>query len=162
MITENEFKQVFDYIQKFVHGPITGPTYTGYKEVKKVRVKHKASGANAEAFLTFWKEFPTSAQFTYKGVLFKSERTLKANQRVCEQKYNKILEEDKISPEVLLRCLQVEIATRKEESYLHWRKENKLHVMNGCEVWLNQKRYIGYLDREMPVQEVTNILYTEA
>ena len=102
-------------------------------------------------FEVFWITFPISAQFEYKGVLFKSERTLKSQKQVCKAKYNKLLAEDKISPDVLLRCLQVEVATRKEESYNDWKKQNKLQYMPGCEVWLNGKSYIGYLDRQMPV-----------
>jgi len=117
--------------------------------VKSRRIKVVDDQDNG--FEEFWKEFPVSAQFTYRDLLFKSERTLKSQKQVCKAKYNKLLAEDKITPDVLLRCLQLEVATRKEESYNDWKKQNKLQYMPGCEVWLNGKSYIGYLDRQMPV-----------
>ena len=156
MVTEVEFKQVFDYIQKFVHGPIEGPTYTGYKEVKKPRIKKIVDSTQFEEL---WSLFPGKASFEYNGKKFTSEQAKKGNYQLCKEKYQKILDEGRFTHQQILQAMLVEVQTRKIESYKTGK--NVLHYMNGLQPWLNGQKFEVYIGEPMP-EIVTGTIYTEA
>ena len=129
-------------------------TYSFEISEKRKSKKVLENGENSCKFEILWNHFPASARFEYKGKKFTSDRVLRANRAVCFTQYRKLLEEDKVDPDVVLKCLKVQLETIKIESYKT--DQNKMNYLNGFEFWLRQKKYQGFIGEEMPEEIIVS------
>jgi len=165
-VTLKEFNSIRDYIQQQVEEyiPVDSKapyipkvyelcSYEKWMEQRKPKKEKKEQISDSE-FDKFWEAFPRYAEFEYKGIKFKSERILKPGTKdSIRTKLHKLLKEDKITVDTLIGALQNEIAIRKEESYKHYRNENKMQYMNNIDTWLNRRVYVAYLDKKVETEQ---------
>jgi hypothetical protein len=97
-----------------------------------------------ENFLEWWKTFPATNIFSYKGKKFAGDRTLRVKQLECMVKYEKILLEGDYSPTDLLNALKYEIIMKKESSIKA--NTNKLTNMHNSLTYLNQRDFDGFIE----------------
>lgn len=161
--TEAEYKNIIEYVQrqiaKWEGVYLTNEGYPDIRETckysdwkeQKGRVKKDKGGKWGKQFEEFWAAFPPKASFEYKGKKFTSEQGKRSNYQIAKQKYEDILDEGKISHEAILKAMQVEVQTRKIESYKQGK--NVLHYMNGIIPYLNGRKYEVYLGEDFPEEE---------
>jgi hypothetical protein len=95
--------------------------------------------SKSEDFENFWKIFPGSDSFTYKGREFCGCRTLRVNREECRIKFDKILLEGEYTANDLTQALSLDIFRKKEQSVRNG--ENKLTYMKASLTYLNQRAY---------------------
>lgn len=121
-------------------------TLKGFLEAtgeKKERAKPEPA-ADDKGFAIWWKAYPSSANFNYKGMKFESPRALRSNYQVCQNLYLRALHENpSVTPEMLLKALQKQVNLAKKESFETG--NNKLAYFPGSEVYLRQGRYEAFI-----------------
>lgn len=110
------------------------------KEEKKF-VKKKSSTTDFEEW---YKAFPGTDTFTYKGKTFSGSRTLRQNPNDCRLKFDKILLEGEYTAKELIEALKFDILQKKEASIKE--NTNKLKYMQGSLTYLTQRSYEPYLE----------------
>jgi len=120
-------------------------TYLADTEQKKERKKPQVT--DDKGFEVFWQEYPSSANFSYRGMQFKSSRVLKANKQICQMLYLRGLQENNVSAEQVLEALRKQIKLVKEESYESG--QNRMQYQPACEVWLRQQVYMSLIGMEV-------------
>lgn len=95
-------------------------------------------------FETWWKVFPATDNFKYKGKTFTGSRALKKSKEECKIKFNKILLEGEYTVDQLIKALKSEIKQKMENSIS--KGENKLSFMQGTLPYLNQRTYESFID----------------
>lgn len=90
-------------------------------------------------FDDWWKAYPGTDQFTYKGKTFKGTRTLRQNKEECKLKFNKILLEGEYTAKQLIDALLYDVSQKKENSVAN--KTNKLTYMQNSLTYLNQRTF---------------------
>lgn len=144
-VTEIQYQQVRDYIQKYVAGPIGGISYEGYKEsvgkVKRVKPEPKVNSR----FKEFWDAYPTSANFIINGMRFTAGRVLRSNYQICEMLYDKAISEG-ISHGSMVAAIQKQVEILKKESYDTG--VNKMAYLSAIEPYLRQRKYEAFMDIE--------------
>ena len=120
-------------------------------------VKNKTK---CEDFETWWKVFPGSDTFTYKGREFCGCRTLRVNREECRIKFDKILLEGEYTANDLIQALSLDIFRKKEQSVRNG--ENKLTYMKASLTYLNQRAYeplIEDIKNGAKIDKQTDIYY---
>lgn len=115
---------------------------------KKERVKLEV--IDDKGFSEWWKNYPSSATFKYKGMLFSSSRVLRSNYQVCQMLYLKALSTNNITSEQLLKALQVQVNMMKKESFEDG--QNRLQYMPGSEVYLRQGKYEAFINTDTELE----------
>lgn len=174
MITEIEFTGILKYIQdqmeqwEGVYDVHNIPqlkefcTYSGYKEVRKVKGKKVDSiSKDIEGyFMAFWEAFPSKSAFEYKEKKFAGERALKCNKQVCLRLYSECIDDMRYSKinmtgikavELILKAMKVQVEHIKIESYKSG--QNRMQYMSSIEVYLRQKKYEAFLGEPMPEED---------
>lgn len=95
-------------------------------------------------FEEWYKTYPGTDEFTYKGKTFKGTRALRKNKDACRLKYDKIILEGDYTAAELLEALNYEILQKKESSIDTNR--NALTFMQGSEPYLNQRGMDSYIE----------------
>jgi hypothetical protein len=95
-------------------------------------------------FEEWWKTYPGTDSFEYKGKFFKGTRALRLNKNDCNLKFNKILLEGEYTSQQLIAALNFEVAQKKETSIAE--NANKLKFMQGSSVYLNQRSYEAFIE----------------
>lgn len=113
-------------------------------ELETSKSKKEEKVVSDNGFSDFWKEFPRTATFSYKGMSFKSSRVLRSNEAVCKMEYDKAIAKGVVTPEQMLKVIKYQVQTMKEESFD--RGINRFEHMNGCEVWLRQAKYEALIE----------------
>ncbi len=103
--------------------------------------KKKPDGTD---FDNWWKAYPGTNSFTYKGRTFTGDRALRVKKEDCRTKYNKIILEGEYTPAQLLSALEIEITQKKEKSI----KEgtNKMSYMQNSLTYLNQRTFEPFIE----------------
>lgn len=109
------------------------------KAVTLVKIKPTVSD-----FDEWWKEFPASDIFTYKGVSFTGSRAFKVKKDDCRIQFNKIVNEGEIKAEELIKALKFDVLAKKEESVKA--RTNKLVYMQNSLTYLNQRSFEGFVE----------------
>lgn len=109
---------------------------------KKVRSKPQVQN---EAFEQWWSTYPSSANFTYRGMAFRATRSLRSNKDVCARLYQATIAEG-VTPETLLKALNTQVQLMKEESYE--KVQNQLQYMSATEPYLRQRKWEAFVDIE--------------
>jgi hypothetical protein len=95
-------------------------------------------------FEEWYKTFPGTDTFTYKGKTFSGSRTLRQNPADCRIKFDKILIEGEYTAAELIEALKFDVLQKKEASILE--KTNKLKYMQNSLTYLTQKSYAAYIE----------------
>jgi hypothetical protein len=110
------------------------------KEQTKL-VKKKSTTSDFEEW---YKTFPGTDTFTYKGKTFSGSRTLRQNPADCRIKFDKILLEGEYTATELIEALKFDVLQKKEASVKE--NTNKLKYMQGSLTYLTQKSYAAYIE----------------
>lgn len=117
-------------LMEFVNNPIQGEY-----------VKAKPS---EDAFERWWKAYPGTDTFTYKGKTFSGSRVLRARKEDCKAKLTKILEEGQYTIDQMLEALDYELIQKKEASLKA--KTNKMVFMQNSLTYLNQRTFEPFIE----------------
>jgi hypothetical protein len=97
-----------------------------------------------EAFEEWWKTYPSTDIFEYKGKKFAGTRGFKVKKAECLIKFRKILEEGEFRYDDMIRALEYEILLKKEASIREG--ENKMKYMQNSLTYLNQRTFENFIE----------------
>lgn len=97
-----------------------------------------------DRFNLWWNAYPGTDIFTYKGMSFSGNRTLRAGKDDCKLKLNKILEEGEYTLEQMVEALKFDVLQKKENSVKT--KTNKLTYMQNSLTYLNQRSFEPFIE----------------
>jgi len=109
-------------------------------------------------FEDWWKAYPGTDTFTYKGKTFTGNRTLKSAKDECRLKFDKILLEGEYTAAQLIEALTFDVLQKKEASVKQM--ANKLTYMQNSLTYLNQRSYepiIELINEGVKIVESTEI-----
>jgi hypothetical protein len=95
-------------------------------------------------FEEWWKAYPGTDAFEYKGKSFKGTRALRLYKDDCRLKFDKIILEGDYTAVQLIAALNYEIIQKKENSIST--NSNRLTFMQGSAVYLNQRSYEPFIE----------------
>jgi len=104
-------------------------------------VKKKPSDDNFEKW---WKAFPSTDSFDYKGRHFSGTRSLKAKKEDCKVKLYKILNEGEYTIDEMVKALELEINQKKEASIKS--NSNKLSFFQNSMTYLNNFTHESFIE----------------
>jgi len=95
-------------------------------------------------FEEWWKAYPGTDGFDYKGKTFKGTRALRKGKDECRLKFDKIILEGDYTATQLIAALNYEILQKKESSVAT--ASNRMTFMQGSVPYLNQRSYEAYIE----------------
>lgn len=95
-------------------------------------------------FEKWWKTYPGTDTFTYKGRTFTGSRTLRARKEDCKVKLNKIISEGEYTITDLISALEFEVMQKKENSVKT--NTNKMSFMQNSLTYLNQRTFEPFIE----------------
>jgi hypothetical protein len=95
-------------------------------------------------FEEWWKTFPGTDTFTYKGKTFTGTRAIRKGKDECRLKFDKIILEGEYTAAQLIAALNFEILQKKESSVST--NSNRLTFMQNSVTYLNQRAYEPYIE----------------
>lgn len=95
-------------------------------------------------FADWWKAYPGTDNFVYKGKTFSGSRSLRQKKEECKIKFNKILEEGIYTCEELIAALQYEVMQKKEASVKAG--TNRMMYMQNSLTYLNQRTFESFIE----------------
>ncbi len=98
----------------------------------------------ATAFEEWWKQYPGTDTFTYKGKSFKGTRALRKDKQACKIKFNAILTEGDYTSDQLIKALEFEILQKVNMSYETG--TNRITYQQNSLTYLNQRTYEAYVE----------------
>lgn len=115
-------------------------TFMESKEESKLIKKRPLSSD----FENWWKAFPGTDTFVYKGMKFNGSRSLRAAKEDCRIKFEKILNEGEYTASQLVGALEFDVKQKQENSYSN--KTNKLMYMQNSLTYLNQRSFEPFIE----------------
>lgn len=106
--------------------------------------KKKVDEVVDNGFVEVWSIYPSSANFTYRGMQFRSDRALKGNKKVCEMLYNAAIASGEITKDKLIAAIKYQVEEAKKQSFETG--QNRLQFLPGFEPYLRQAKYCAFLD----------------
>lgn len=110
-----------------------------YKALKKA-----SKAITATEFDIWWREFPGTDTFEFKGQKFIGARALRTKKDECRVKFNKILNEGEYKGEDMLRALKFEILQKKSLSVVT--KQNKMSYLQNSSTYLHQRSFEPFIE----------------
>lgn len=110
--------------------------------VKRGRLEKKK--VLSTEFDEWWKAFPGTDTFEYKGKKFIGSRALRQNKDACRVKFEKIIIEGDYKAEDLIEALKYDVAQKKEASFKTG--NNKLSYMQNSLTYLNQRSFEPFIE----------------
>lgn len=95
-------------------------------------------------FEEWWKSYPGTDSFEYKGKTFKGTRALRLYKEDCRIKFDKIILEGEYTAQQLIDALNFEVMQKKENSITT--NTNRLTFMQGSSVYLNQRSFEPFIE----------------
>ena len=95
-------------------------------------------------FEEWWKTYPGTDSFEYKGKKFTGTRALRLHKDDCRLKFDKIILEGEYTAQQLIAALNYEILQKKETSISE--NANRLKFMQGSSVYLNQRSFEPFIE----------------
>jgi hypothetical protein len=95
-------------------------------------------------FDKWWKAFPGTDTFEYRGKKFKGTRAIRVKKDDCRIKIDKILAEGEYTIDELVEALKLEIQQKMENSLKTG--QNKLSYMQNSLTYLHQRTFEPYLE----------------
>ena len=105
--------------------------------IKKVRQK-------SSDFDEWWKTFPSTDHFEYKGKSFNGSRGLKRAREDCRIKFNKILAEGEYKGEDIVNATLLDVYLKKEASVKSG--ENRLSFIQNSFTYITQRSFEPFLE----------------
>jgi hypothetical protein len=110
-------------------------------ETSKILKKLEESSTE---FDRWWKAYPGTDVFTYKGKSFTGTRTLRVSKEDCLAKLSNILSEGEYTIDELIAALEYEVLQKKENSVKLG--VNKLTYMQGSATYLTQRTFEAFVE----------------
>lgn len=95
-------------------------------------------------FETWWKVFPGTDTFKYKGQIFNGSRSLRTRKFDCKIKFEKILNEGEYTAKEIIAALIFDVRQKKENSVMA--KANKLKYLQNSLTYLNQRSFEPFIE----------------
>jgi len=120
------------------------------QELKLVRFSRAKTSKIIKKTQTFaefdrwWKTYPGTDIFTYKGKNFTGGRTLRVQKDECQAKLDKILAENEYTIDELIAALEYEVLQKKENSVKTG--TNRLAFMQGTVTYLTQRSFEPFIE----------------
>lgn len=114
--------------------------FVGAKDSRKI-IKRKPATTDFEEW---YKSYPGTDSFEYKGKTFKGTRAIRKGKDECRLKFDKILLEGDYTAEQLIAALKYEVLQKKESSVATG--TNKLTFMQNSVTYLNQRSFEAYIE----------------
>ena len=114
--------------------------FVGAQGGKKI-IKRKPATTDFEEW---YKSYPGTDSFEYKGKTFKGTRAIRKGKDECRLKFDKILLEEDYTAEQLIAALKYEVTQKKESSIET--NSNRLTFMQNSVTYLNQRSFEAYIE----------------
>jgi hypothetical protein len=114
--------------------------FVGAQGGKKI-IKRKPATTDFEEW---YKSYPGTDSFEYKGKIFKGTRAIRKGKDECRLKFDKILLEGDYTAEQLIAALKYEVLQKKESSVET--NSNRLTFMQNSVTYLNQRAFEAYIE----------------
>lgn len=114
--------------------------FVGAQGGKKI-IKRKPATTDFEEW---YKSYPGTDSFEYKGKAFKGTRAIRKGKDECRLKFDKILLEGDYTAEQLIAALKYEVLQKKESSVET--NSNRLTFMQNSVTYLNQRSFEAYIE----------------
>ena len=95
-------------------------------------------------FEEWWKLYPGTDSFEYKGKKFTGTRAIRKGKDECRLKFDKIILEGEYTASQLISALKLEILQKKESSIST--NSNRLTFMQNSVTYLNQRAFEPYIE----------------
>ena len=95
-------------------------------------------------FERWWKAYPGTDTFSYKGKTFSGSRSMRVKKDECKVKLKKILEEGEYTIDELIAALEFEVLQKKENSLKTG--TNKLSFQQNSLTYLNQRTFEPFVE----------------
>jgi hypothetical protein len=95
-------------------------------------------------FEEWWKNYPGTDSFEYKGKKFTGTRAIRKGKDECRLKFDKIILEGEYTAQQLIAALNYEILQKKESSLQT--SSNRMTFMQNSVTYLNQRAYEPYIE----------------
>ena len=122
-------KSVLEFVEDSTTDDIT--------TIKKVEIPESC-------FTDWWKAYPGTDTFIYKGKSFSGSRSLRQKKEDCKNKFNKILEEGIYTCDELIAALEYEVLQKKEASIKS--NANRMMYMQNSLTYLNQRSFESFIE----------------
>lgn len=103
-------------------------------------------------FDKWWKAFPGTDNFTYKGKKFDGSRALRRDVNECRTKFNKIVLEGEHTAEDLVEALKYDVLMKMENSLQT--NVNKLSFIQNSLTYLMQRSYEPFMEMMKEGKEI--------
>lgn len=107
-------------------------------------------GAAIIEFERWWKTYPATDVFEYKGKKFEGTRGFKVKKADCKVRFDKITNEGEYTADDLIRALEYEIMLKKEASIKEG--DNKLRYMQNTHTYLLQRTFENFIELSKTVK----------
>ena len=125
---------------------LTLDNYLQESGTKKERKKPQVTDNGvADKFNEFWAVWPSTKSIP--GTRFRSGKSMKSDAEKMRYKFADIVRSGEVTADQLIHASRVYLELNKQDSIRNDRNEYE-HI-NGMEPWLNQKKYLNYLDMEL-------------
>jgi hypothetical protein len=95
-------------------------------------------------FEEWWKIYPGTDSFEYKGRKFTGTRAIRKGKDECRLKFDKIILEGEYTATQLIAALNYELKQKKESSIAT--NSNRMTFMQNSVTYLNQRAYEAYIE----------------
>ncbi len=102
-------------------------------------------------FDMFWKEYPSTDNFTYNDKSFTGCRGFKVKKDDCKERFNKIILEGEYTAEQITKALIYDVEQKKKESFKTG--TNKLCFMQNSLTYLNQRSFDPFIELSKIIKE---------
>jgi hypothetical protein len=106
--------------------------------------KIKRKKIESSEFDRWWKTFPGTDTFEYKGKKFIGSRSLRQNKEECKIKFDKILSEGEYTTDILIQALELDLKQKAEASIKTG--NNKLSYMQNSLTYLRQRTFEAFIE----------------
>ena len=108
------------------------------------KIPRKKKIAVNDSFDLWWKAYPGTDTFEYKGRHFRGTRALRVKKEDCRTKINKIISSGEYTIEELIAALKLEVNQKMENSVKTG--QNKMSYMQNSLTYLNQFTYAPFVE----------------
>lgn len=95
-------------------------------------------------FELWWKTYPGTDTFSYKGKTFPGSRSLRVKKEDCKKKFQAVIDEGEYKAKDLIEALKFEVEQKKQNSVKE--KSNKLTFMQNSLTYLNQRTFEPFIE----------------
>lgn len=103
----------------------------------------KSKTVNSD-FERWWKTYPGTDTFEYKGKKFSGSRSLRSDKENCKTRFNSIIVEGEYTVDDLVSALEFDVMQKKENSLKTGM--NKLSFMQNSYTYLNQRSFEPFIE----------------